>query len=479
MDEAEVSFDATQRIGANSLASLTLNTDFAETDVDTRRTNLTRFPLLFPEKRTFFLEGSDIFDFGLGLGASSGAQSTDLVPFFSRRVGLLGGREIPLDAGLKINGREAGTGFGALVVRTGDVDTLATGNTMGVLRVKQNVLGESSLGALATFGDPLGAGDAWSGGADLTFQTSRFRGDKNFLVGIWGLAMDREGLTGRRHAIGGKIDYPNDLWDVALTYKWIGDDFDPSLGFVPRRGVQITNFNVNFQPRPSRPIFGLRVRQMFNEFLNTLVTDLDGRWESYRIFTAPINWRLESGDRIEFNYVPTGERLTEPFGIAEQVVIPEGSYHWTRWRAEVAFATKRKVSGQLTWWFGDFYSGVLDEFIATAAWKPSNLFIVEFNATRNVARLVEGDFTQQVIGARFRMNVSPDLQVNSYVQYDNQSESFGTNTRLRWTFSPVGDLFVVYNHNVIELRDVVLDRHRGWAFASNQLLVKLQYAFRY
>ena len=478
-NEADISLDATQRVGANSLASVTLNTDFAETDVDTRRTNLTRFPLLFPEKRTFFLEGSDIFDFGLGLGASSGAQSTDLVPFFSRRIGLLGGREIPLQAGLKLNGRESGTGIGALVVRTGDVDTLSTGNTMGVVRVKQNVLGESSIGAIATFGDPLGAGDAWSGGADLTYQTSRFRGDKNFLVGIWGLAMDREDLNGRRHAVGGKIDYPNDLWDIALTYKWIGDAFDPSLGFVPRRGVQITNFNVNFQPRPSRPILGLRVRQMFNEFLNTLVTDLDGRWESYRIFTAPINWRLESGDRIEFNYVPTGERLTETFGIADQVVIPEGSYHWTRWRAEVAFATKRKVSGQVTWWFGDFYSGILDEFIATAAWKPSNLFIVEFNATRNVARLAEGDFTQQVIGARFRMNVSPDLQVNSYVQYDNQSESFGTNTRLRWTFSPVGDLFVVYNHNVNELRDVVLDRHRGWAFSSNQLLVKLQYAFRY
>lgn len=477
-NETDVSLDATQRIGANSLASLTVNTDFAETDVDTRRTNLTRFPLLFPEKRTFFLEGSDIFDFGLGLGASSGAQSTDLVPFFSRRIGLLAGREVPLRAGLKVNGREGGTGIGALIVRTGDIDTLPTGNTMGVVRVKQNVLGESAIGAIATFGDPLGFDRAWLGGADLTYQTSRFRGDKNFLVGVWGLTTDREGLDGRQQAVGGKIDYPNDLWDIALTYKWIGDGFDPSLGFVPRRGVQITNLNVNFQPRPSRPIVGLRVRQMFNESLNTLVTDLDGRWESYRLFTAPINWRLESGDRIEFNYVPTGERLIETFEIADGVIIPEGSYHWTRWRAEVAFATKRKVSGQVTWWFGDFYSGVLDEFIATAAWKPSNLFIVEFNATRNVARLAQGDFTQQVVGARFRMNVSPDLQVNSYVQFDNQTDSFGTNTRMRWTFSPVGDLFVVYNHNVTELRDLV-DRHRGWAFASNQLLVKLQYAFRY
>ncbi len=476
-NDADVSVDATQRIGANSLASLTLNTDFAETEVDTRRSNLTRFPLFFPEKRTFFLEGSDIFDFGLGLGASSG-RGADLLPFFSRRIGLLAGREVPLTAGLKINGRESATNVGALVVRTGEIDTLGTDNVMSVVRVKQNVLRESSVGAIVTAGDPLGRRGSWSAGADLTYQTSHFRGDKNFLVGVWGLAMDRDGLGARRHAIGGKIDYPNDLWDIALTYKWIGDDFDPSLGFVPRRSVQIVNFNVNFQPRPSRPILGLKVRQMFNEFLNTLVTDLDGKWESYRVFLAPINWRFESGDRFEFNYVPTGERLVEPFAIADSVVIPPGSYHWTRWRLEHAFATKRKLSGQVTWWFGDFYTGSLDEIIVTAAWKPSALFIVELNATRNLARLAEGSFTQQVIGTRVRVNVSSDLQVNSYLQYDDQTDSFGTNTRLRWTFSPQGDAFLVYHHNVNQLRDT-LDRYRGWRFASNQLLLKVQYAFRY
>ena len=95
-----------------------------------------------------------------------------------------------------------------------------------------------------------------------------------------------------------------------------------------------------------------------------------------------------------------------------------------------------------------------------------------------IARLAEGSFTQQVIGTRFRVNVSPDLQVNTYIQYDNSSNGIGTNTRMRWTFSPLGDLFVVYNHNMRELLDP-LDRHRGYAFGSNQLQVKLQYAFRY
>ena len=478
VSDLSASLDMTQRVGANTLGSLTLNTDFAETEVDTRRTNLTRFPLLFPEKRTFFLESSDIFDFGLGLGSSSGS-SGDIIPFFSRRIGLLGGREVPLRAGLKIAGREGATNFGALVVRTGDVDTLPTGNTMGVFRLRQNVLHESSVGLIATFGDPLGRSGSWTAGTDLTYQTSRFQGDKNFLVGVWGLAMGRDDLPGStQHAIGTKIDYPNDLWDVAFTYKWVGEAFDPSLGFVQRPGAQLVTLNITNQPRPTRPLFGLRVRQMRNEFLNTLATDLDGRWESYRIFLAPINWRLESGDRYEINVVPTGERLVDPFEIAEGVILPPGAYHWNRYRLEAALASKRPFSGQFTWWFGDFYSGTLDEFIATASWKPSALFIMEFNATRNVGRLAQGSFTQQVIGTRARLNVSPDLQFNSYLQYDNTTDSFGSNTRARWTFSPSGELFVVYNHNIRELLPTP-GVPREWRFDSNQLLVKVQYDWRY
>jgi hypothetical protein len=217
---------------------------------------------------------------------------------------------------------------------------------------------------------------------------------------------------------------------------------------------------------------------MFNESLNTLVTDLDGQWESYRVFTAPINWRLESGDRIEFNFVPTGERLTAPFEISDTVIIPPGSYHWTRWRLEAQLASKRKVSGQITWWFGGFYGGRLSELTVTANLRPSPLLLIELNAGHNVGNLPQGRFEQNVYGTRFRFNVSPDLQVASYVQYDNQSRSIGSNTRLRWSFSPQGDLFVVYNHNLNEERDL-LDRRTGWTFASNQLIAKAQYVFQY
>ncbi|HYW49289.1 MAG TPA: DUF5916 domain-containing protein [Gemmatimonadaceae bacterium] len=495
-DERDMSLDVTQTIGANVLAALTVNTDFAETEVDTRHTNLTRFPIVFPEKRTFFLQGADIFDFGVG-------ASDDMRPFFSRRIGLLNGNEVPIRAGAKVTGRGNGANVGALVLHTGNIGGAAaaaamtplpvTAGTMGVLRYKQNVFRESSVGMIVSAGDPLARSGSWMTGVDGIYQTSRFRGNKNFSAGAWVLATDREGLAGDKRAWGARIEYPNDIWQLGLLYKRLGDGFDPSLGFVPRPGVQIIQLTSNWLPRPKRPVLGLHVRQMFNEFMPRVVTNLDGKWESYRLFFAPVNWRLESGDRFEFNVNPTGERLVAPFTIAPGVTIPAGSYHWHRYRLEGGLAPKRRFSGQATWWFGPFYSGKLDEMILTAAWKPSSLFNLELNATRNVGRLREGRFTQDLIGTRMRVNVSPNLQFNTYAQYDNTSDTFGANTRVRWTFSPLGDLFVVYNHNLRHdidpetglpfsggvQTDPTTRLDRRWGFASNQLLVKMQYAFRY
>lgn len=489
----DASLDVTKTLGANVLAALTVNTDFAETEVDTRRTNLTRFPLVFPEKRTFFLQGADIFDFGLGTG-------DDIRPFFSRRIGLYEGNPIPIQGGVKVSGRGRGANFGALLLHTGAIegsDTLtlpSTEGTMGVVRWRQNALRESSLGVIATVGDPLGRAGSWTAGVDGTYQTSRLFGNRNFLAGVWGVAMGREGMEpGGRSAVGGKLAYPNDLFDVSLTFRRVGEAFDPSLGFVPRPGVQAMNLSVTYQPRPQRDVLGLDVRQMLHELFLTLVGDLDGRWESYRLFFAPVNWRLESGDRFEFNANPTGERLVAPFEIAPGVVIPPGSYHWVRYRLEGGLAPKRRLSAQATWWSGRFYSGRLHELQLTSAWKPSPLFIVELNATRNLGRLPQGDFTQDLIGTRLRVNASPNLQVNSYLQYDNASDTFGANSRLRWTFSPLGDLFIVYNHNLrhdidpetgrpIDLglvTDPTRRLDRRWGLASNQLLVKVQYAIRY
>jgi Domain of unknown function (DUF5916) len=453
------SVDITQRIGGNVVASFTANTDFAETEVDTRRTNLTRFPLFFPEKRTFFLEGTDLFQFGP-------LPNEDTLAFHSRRIGLVGGHEVPLVAGGKVNGRIGNTSFGGLVVRTNDQPgVVSTGATMGVARVKQNLGEQSSVGMIATVGDPLGRSNSWLTGADFTYGTSRLRGDKNFFASAWAMMTGRDDLGSDSTAHGVKIDYPNDHWDFNFFYKRVGLDFDPSLGFVQRSGVRLWGLgfaNRNRLPRGRTQEIDWSVRP-------SLATDLAGGVESYSS-TVRVNWKLRSGDSINVNVTPAGERLVEPFRISSGLSVAPGSYDWLRRNIGFSTAQKRRFYATVAWEFGDFYDGDLTQYTGSGTWNPTPLFTVDFNTERNIGDLRAGRFTQTLVGTRVRVNFSPDLSVSSYTQYETDSDSVGINTRLRWTFVPVGDLFVVYNHNLHQL----LDR---WELESNQFLVKLQYAW--
>jgi hypothetical protein len=470
----DVSVDVTQRLGANLNASLTYNTDFAETEADARQPNLTRFDILFPEKRSFFLEGSDIFEFGLGL------DDANLLPLFTRRIGLLNPEEgdaekIPILLGGKVNGRIGNTNVGTLVVRTESLDSGVPAATMGVVRVKQNVLEESSVGVIATVGDPLGQSGSWLAGADFTYRTSRFLGDKRLLLGVWGLRNERDGLTGDKNAYGFKVDYPADLFNFALTSVTIGEGMQPSLGFAPRTDVRVWNLAMAYDPRPS---WGL-VRQMYHEASVALYTDLSNEWETYEATIKPFDWLFESGDRLGFEVQPQGDRPSEDFAVFETevdtVVIPAGSYQWARYAVTGTLAEKRKVSGEVSYQFGRFYGGTLRTIEGTLAIKPSPLFGVELGTEQNRGDLPGGTFTQALYSGRLEVKPSADFQVSSFLQYDNESRSLGTNTRLRWTFNALGELFFVFNHNLVRS----LGTRQRFGFESNQVLVKLVYAVRY
>jgi len=463
--DLEPSLDASQRIGPNVLATITVNTDFAETEVDTRQTNLTRFPLFFPEKRAFFLEGSDIFEFGFGTGNNT------VLPFFSRTIGLVDNEQVPIIAGAKINGRIGNTAFGGLGVRTNSFDSEGTSydaTSMGVIRIRQNVFKESSVGFIGSVGDPLGRDGSFMSGLDFTYQTTRFNGNKNFIAGAWALYADREDLLRDRSAFGLKLDYPNDKWDLSLTYSYIGEDFDPSLGFVPRLGVHYSRLGAVYAPRPDWPF----VRQMFNELFATYIKSINAEWQSYSVFMAPVHWRLESGDRIEMNVRPAGENITEPFDIADNVTIPVGKYHFMRYRLEAQFAAKRRLNGQASWWFGSFYDGTLDELELELNWNPSSLLGFEFNGVRNIGRLPWGDFNQTLVGMRVRFNVTSDLQLNAYTQYDTDSRILGVNGRIHWIFSPLGEVFLVFNYNTFN------DMTDRWTLQNEQIVLKVRYTFR-
>jgi hypothetical protein len=459
--EAEPSLDVIQRLGPNILAQLTVNTDFAETEADLRRTNLSRFPLFYPEKRTFFLEGSDVFDFGPGLG-------TDVVAFHSRRIGLVDGREVPLLYGGKLHGRAEDTAVGVVGVRTDELEGTAPETGLAVARVKRNVLEESTVGALAAYGDPLGRSGSWTVGADATYRTSRFLGEHNLLGGLWALATGREDLAGDssdRSSFGARVAYPNAPWDLGASSKRIGPDFDPSLAFVPRRSVWKHDAGIGFSPRPE----GGPVRRLHVGAVGTYVTDLEGIWESYAVTFTPLNLDFESGEDLEARIFWAGDRPPEPFELPDGVQVAPGTYRWRRYEVVLESAAKRPLRGKLSWEFGSYYDGRLDEFNARAAWDPFPILTLEAWWEKDVGRLEGGRIEVDLFGTRLRWNFAPDLYASSLVQYDTESRRMGTQVRLHWTVTETSDLFFVVAYDA--------DRREGqWDRHSYGAALKIQYA---
>ncbi len=464
----DVGGDVTWNLSSNLTGVVTVNTDFAETDVDTRQINLTRFPLFFPEKRAFFLEGSSLFSFGTGL-------RTDFIAFFSRRIGLYQGDEIPINAGLKVLGRAGRWNIGALDTFMGSSEATRSTNLFAG-RVTYDVDDHLTVGLIATNGDPSGKADNSLLGVDAQWRTSTFHGDKNLAFGAWGSFTSSSDVPGRPAGWGLKLDYPNDLWDLFLIYKQFGREMDPALGFLPRPGTRWVQGGGAFQPRPNVPALSW-IRQWFFETFVTWVENLDGHTESWRLFTAPINIELESGEHIESNWVPQYESLDEDFEIADGVVIPAGDYDFTRFRVEAQSARSRPWRIGSTVWFGEFYTGHLTQIEAFAnATIGSGHLRLELSGELDEGSLPEGDFTERLYVLDTTYAFNPDLLLSLNLQYDSPSRTLGANTRLRWTLEPGKDLYIVWN--------------RGWRRSDpsarsdflrpvdDQLVVKLRWTFR-
>ncbi len=284
-------------------------------------------------------------------------------------------------------------------------------------------------------------------------------------MGAWGMVNNREGLEGDKTAVGIKIDYPNDLWDWFVQYRRVGDAFDPSLGFVSRRGINNYAGKVDFMPRPDSKF----IRQYRFQIMPSLYTDLNNQWESYQVSLTPLNTSLESGDQFKFNLAPQGEYLKNPFKISEGVIIEPGAYHMVRYELEASSASKRALNGQASYRFGGFYGGRLDQIALLLNWRLMSILVLEFTYENNIGKIPAGDFTKELFSARTAVNISSDLNISLFVQYDNESNSVGSYSRLRWTFAPLGDLFIVYKHNI---QPELTDR---WQQDQNQIIVKLTY----
>ena len=458
--------DVFYNITPNLRWNTTVNTDFGETEVDARQINLTRFPLFFPEKRTFFLENIGVFSFS-NLG-------NELLPFFSRRIGLLGGEEIPIVVGSKLTGKTGNTDVGLLYTKTADVHAIG-GKNFVVARVKQNLFRQSYVGAIVTEGNPASDAGAQTYGADLRLATSNILGtDRNLnFNGYWMRSQNEfRSAEGKNSSYGVSTNFPNERVDVRTDWRHIEANFIPALGFVPRRGVNFFRADVVYRHRPKG---FLDIRRMLHELFITRYVHLgQGRAESWKIQFAPILWDFNSGEHIEFNYAPTFERLFAPFAIARGVVIPPGDYNFARWRAEAFTASKRPVEFRLTWWFGEYWSGRAHEVRATVNWKMAPHLQVSLDTNQTFARLPQGNFTARVFTARVNYAFTPMLSISNFAQYDNDSRSLGWQARVRWTPQPGNDVFMILNQGWLQ------EPAGGAHFQSGdrRVAAKIQYTLR-
>ncbi len=427
-------FDIYKNFTPNLVGVISYNMDFAETEVDERRINLTRFPLFFPEKRMFFLEGSENFSF---------SSSISFVPFFSRRIGLYEGQQVPVRFGAKLYGKIGNTNISALDVQTGDFPGLP-GQNLFATRITQNIFAESKVGLILTNGTPTGGMNTLAG-VDFNYSTSKFAGNKNLMLAAWAAYNWNDKNSGSHSGFGFRSQYPNDLWNVETTYAYYGEALDPGLGFMLRQSIQTFYVRAGYQPRPQKGFLAEMVRQFFFQTSFDFYWDLAGKLETSRITFTPLNFRTESGESFEFEAIANYDVLPYDFEVAPGVIIPLGSYDFTNYQISFNTASHRSVVVDSSFRFGDFYSGDLYETSLGLAAKINGYANLSLRADLVRGRLPQGNFNENVYEAKADFFFSPDLGFMNYVQYDSISKQLGWNARLRWQISPGNDIYLVYN----------------------------------
>ena len=433
-------------------ASMTINTDFAETEVDDRQINLTRFPIRFPEKRDFFLEGANIYQF---------APRSGVYPYFSRKIGLQSGNPVPILFGGRIIGKIGKIEVAAQQVKTRETSSLNS-EDFSVIRLKQNFWKESSVGVLYTrrhtskgneINPPLP--DRNTLGVDLTLNTSTFLKNQNLQFQAFAIFHNPNTLNEINNSIwdrsarGIRINFPNDPWSGSLSYREFGNWYDPAVGFSRRNSFRRVEPRIRFSPLIEKSSV---IRELQWEISFENLMSLDWKRLTQNIRLTPLSIRFESGDEISYQIIKNFESLENDFNILgdNSIIIPTGDY--SNWKHQIEFETAnhRKIVYEIELNAEGFWSGNRTEYQNTLTLRPFSGMNLSLGYIHSNVKLNEGNFKTNLIRFLGDFDLSPFISFSSNIQYDDISKRIGMNNRFKYTITPGSDIYFVYNHNWVD-----------------------------
>lgn len=464
---------------------LTVNTDFGETEADDLTTNLTRFSLFQAEKREFFLENAGIFEFGPGatgagiqsvmsVGAlsfgSSGSTGTAplLKLFHSRRIGIDSfGDKVPIDWGVRTTGRLGNWNMGLLDVETAPA-SLATADLLpqtnfGAFRVSRNVGARSTVGMIFTDRDGKGSENR-SYGFDAHLRPTRALAVDTYAAGT-----DTTGVGKASDWSAGLITTWNgSVWHGQGGWVHIGEDFDPQMGFLLRKGIDRYNGRLTAEPFVKKD----GILNLHFELDSAVYAGLDGKVQTEEYRLDVLGLRTTAGHEAKFFVTQTFDAPTEPFTIAPGVSIPVGEYRFNDAGFSFLTHSSRPVSVEGQFLSGEFYDGHRTSGNVTLRFRPNRFLRSETTAEISNVTLAAGDFESRTYRQRLAMAVTPKVIANVYLQYNDLSQVASLNGRFNWNYRPGSDIFLVYNETWDGPGFSSLDRK------DKQLILKFTYLYQ-
>jgi hypothetical protein len=432
----DIGLDAKFGVTPSLNLDATLNTDFAQVEVDTQQINLTRFNLRFPEKRPFFQENSGLFTIGKG---------NELDLFFSRRIGLdENGTLVPIRGGGRLSGKVGGVNVGVLNMQTADVGS-RPGNNFSVLRASKELRNRSSVGAMfvnrSATGDLAAADDF-----NRTFGVDgRLGVGEYFTVAGFGARTETPGRAGRDYAFNVDSRFDDGTHEVGLEYGRTGENFNPEVGFLENE-FGYRRLQLRFQETMRQDwIRRWHFREWLPHATYTRYNYLDGGLNTAELHVDN-HWDWENGYRIDTALQGSWEGFRQPFEIYPGVVVPVGEAGGFFFRMNSNTDRRKPLSAALRWDVGQFLTGTQNSPRLTVTLRNGGRFTVDTTWNHSAISLPQGSFHTNLGNMRVTYNFTPSMFVQSLVQYNDRTHRWSGNFRFHLLETAGTGLFVVYNN---------------------------------